>query len=161
MKNTSVSSSTCTERRLSAAGMALRSGCRDGEAEVSIPVRPEFYHAAHAVHGSVYFRALDDAAFMAVNSRVRDVLVVTVGFSVHFTAPVSEGELLATGRVVHESGRLFVAESEVRDGEGRLLAKGSGTFTRSRIPLSAEVGYRESAASQNSLGRNAIARHAR
>jgi hypothetical protein len=48
-------------------GASIRIG--DGEAEVSIPVRPEFYHAAHAVHGSVYFRALDDAAFFAANSR--------------------------------------------------------------------------------------------
>lgn len=117
---------------------------RDGEAEVSIPVRPEFFHAAHAVHGSVYFRALDDAAFFAVNSRVRDVVVVTVGFSVHFTDRVSEGELHAHGRLVHESGRLFVAESELRDREGRLLAKGSGTFTRTRIPLDADIGYRQS-----------------
>lgn len=130
-------------------GGSIRVG--DGQAEVRIPVRPEFCHAAHAVHGSVYFRALDDAAFFAANSRVRDVLVVTVGFSVHFTNPVSEGELLATGRMVHESGRLFVAESELRDGKGRLLAKGSGTFTRSRIALSAEVGYGESPASQKVL----------
>ena len=103
------------------------------------------------MHGSVYFRALDDAAFFAANSRVRDVLVLTVSFSLHFTNPVSDGELLAHGRLVHESGRLFVAESELRDREGRLLAKGSGTFTRSRIPLDAEIGYRESAVSQNGL----------
>jgi len=35
----------------------------DGEASVSIPVRPEFFPAANGVDGSVYFRALDDAAF--------------------------------------------------------------------------------------------------
>jgi len=113
----------------------------DGEAEVRIPVRREFYHAADAVHGSVYFRALDDAAFFAANSRVTDVLVLTVSFTVHFTAPVAAGELRAKGRVVHEAGRLLVAESELRDDAGRLLAKGSGTFTRSRIPLTAEIGY--------------------
>jgi uncharacterized protein (TIGR00369 family) len=107
----------------------------DGKAEVRIPIRKEFYHAANAVHGSVYFRALDDAAFFAVNSRVRDVMVLTIGFSVHFTNPVSEGELRAKGWILHEAGRLYVAESELRDQEGRLLAKGSGTFTRSRIPL--------------------------
>lgn len=113
----------------------------DGEATVSIPVRPEFYHAANAVHGSVYFRALDDAAFFAANSRVPDVFVLSVTFTVHFTAPVNEGELRAVGRVVHEAGRLIVAESELRDDAGNLLAKGSGTFTRSRIPLTAEIGY--------------------
>jgi hypothetical protein len=35
-------------------------------------VRPDFFHAAHAVHGSVYFKALDDAAFFAVASLVQE-----------------------------------------------------------------------------------------
>ena len=118
----------------------------DGQAIVRIPVRPEFYHAAGAVHGSVYFRALDDAAFFAANSRVEDGLVLTVSFTVHFTAPVREGELRAEGRVVHEAGRLVFAESELRDDGGGLLAKGSGTFTRSRIALTAEIGYPDPAA---------------
>jgi uncharacterized protein (TIGR00369 family) len=113
----------------------------DGQAIVRIPIRAEFYHAAAAVHGSVYFRALDDAAFFAVNSRVEDVLVLTVSFTVHFTGPVREGELEAVGKVLHEAGRLFVAESELRDQQGRLLAKGSGTFTRSKIALTPEIGY--------------------
>ena len=114
----------------------------DGEAEVRIPVRPEFHHGAGAVHGSLYFRALDDAAFFAANSRVADVMVLTVSFTVHFTRPVVAGELVAHGRVVSEGGRLMVAESELRDAEGALLAKGSGVFTRSRIALGEEMGYR-------------------
>ena len=113
----------------------------DGQAEVRIPVRAEFCHAARAVHGSVYFRALDDAAFFAANSRVTNVLVLTVSFTVHFTAAIREGELRALGRVAHEGGRLLLAESEVRDDAGRLLAKGSGVFTRSRIALTEEIGY--------------------
>jgi uncharacterized protein (TIGR00369 family) len=113
----------------------------DGRAEVRVLVRPEFFHAAGAVHGSVYFRALDDAAFFAVNSRVADVLVLTVSFNIHLMNPVSRGELVAEGRMVHEAGRLFVAESELRDQEGRLLAKGSGTFTRSKIALGEGLGY--------------------
>jgi len=36
---------------------------------------------------------------------------------------------------------LFFAESELRDARGELLGKGSGVFSRSSIPLSAEVGY--------------------
>ena len=72
----------------------------DGTAEVEIPIRPEFHHAAHAVHGSVYFRALDDAAFFAANSRVSDAFVLTVSFSVHFLRPVKDGVLVARGRVV-------------------------------------------------------------
>ncbi len=120
---------------------AIRVG--DGVAEMRARVRPEFFHAAGAVHGSVYFRALDDAAFFAANSRVHDVLVLTVSFTVHFTNPVNDGELIAQGRVVHESGRLFVAESSLYDLDGQLLATGSGTFTRSKIALDENVGYTE------------------
>lgn len=112
-----------------------------GAAEVRVHSRPEFHHAAAAVHGSVYFRLLDDAAFFAANSRVPDVLVLTVSFTVHFIRPVTDGELRATGRLVHGGSQLLVAESQVFDGTGKLLGQGSGTFIRSRIPLDASIGY--------------------
>jgi uncharacterized protein (TIGR00369 family) len=115
----------------------------DGAADVRIGIRSDFHHAASAVHGSVYFRALDDAAFFAASSKVADVLMLTVSFTVHFIAPVREGELRALGRVVHAGGRLIMAEAELRDDGGRLLATGMGTFTRTAIPLNAEVGYTE------------------
>jgi acyl-coenzyme A thioesterase PaaI-like protein len=40
----------------------------EGQAEVIMPVRRDFFHAAQAIHGAVYFKALDDAAFFAVAS---------------------------------------------------------------------------------------------
>jgi uncharacterized protein (TIGR00369 family) len=120
-------------------GAAIR--IEDGRAEVRLTVRPDFHHAAHAVHGSVYFRLLDDAAFFAVNSRVTDVLVLTVSFTTHFVRPVAAGELRATGRVVHGGGRLFLAESQLVDEAGQLLGQGSGLFTRSSIPLDPAIGY--------------------
>lgn len=113
----------------------------DGQAEVRFAVRPEFHHAANAVHGSVYFRALDDAAFFAVNSRVRDVFVLTVSFTVHFARPIVSGGMRATGRLVHGGGRLFLAESTLVDEAGRILGQGSGVFTRSSIALTPAVGY--------------------
>ena len=113
----------------------------EGRAEVTIPVRPDFFHAGGAVHGLVYFKALDDAAFFAVHSLVDDVFVLTVSFNLYLTRPISEGEMKATGRVVHRSRRFFVAESVLVDSDGREIARGSGTFMPSNIPLSPEVGY--------------------
>jgi uncharacterized protein (TIGR00369 family) len=113
----------------------------EGRAEVVIPVRPEFFHAAGAVHGSVYFKALDDAAFFAANSLVEDVFVLTASFNLYLTRPVAEGEMRAVGRVVHRSLRLILAESELADGRGRPVARGSGSFMRSDIRLGPEVGY--------------------
>ena len=113
----------------------------EGRAEVTIPVRHDLHHAAHAVHGVAYFKVLDDAAFFAANSLVEDVFVLTTSFNVYFTRPVTEGEMRATGRVVHQSRRLLIAESHVVDSEGREIGRGSGTFMPSRTALTPEVGY--------------------
>ena len=113
----------------------------EGQAEVTIPVRRDLFHAAGAVHGLAYFKALDDAAFFAVNSLVDDVFVVTVSFNVYLTRPISEGEMKATGRVVHRSARLFVAESVLLDSDGWEIARGSGAFVPTTVPLSPELGY--------------------
>jgi uncharacterized protein (TIGR00369 family) len=113
-----------------------------GRAEVIIPVRPDLLHAAGAVHGAVYFKAMDDATFFAVASLIEDVFPVTVTFTTYLTRPISEGELRAVGEVVHQSKRLFIAEAQLFDSHGRQIGRGSGTFMKSSIPLSPEIGYR-------------------
>ena len=113
----------------------------NGQTELIIPVRSDFFHSAGAVHGAAYFKALDDAAFFAVSSLVDDVFVLTVSFNIYLTRPISEGKMKSIGRVVHRSQRVFVAASEVVDSNGQMIARGSGTFMRSTIPLSPEVNY--------------------
>ena len=113
----------------------------DGTCEVIIPARADFFHAARAVHGAVYFKALDDAAFFAANSIVEDVFVLTVTFSVQLLRPISEGLLISRAQVVHRSKRLVGADAVVTDEKGRQLARGSGTFMRSEIALGPEIGY--------------------
>jgi uncharacterized protein (TIGR00369 family) len=113
----------------------------EGKARLQFDVRPDFFHAANAVHGSVYFKALDDAAYFAVNSLVEDVFVLTVTFNVDLLRPVSSGRLTADGIVLHASPRLYVAESEVRDSHGNVIGLGRGTFLPSSIALTPEVGY--------------------
>ena len=36
---------------------------REGGAEVHMRVGRDYWHSAHALHGSLYFKGLDDAAF--------------------------------------------------------------------------------------------------
>lgn len=111
-------------------------------ATVTIEVREEFFHPLGAVHGSVYFKALDDAAFFAASAQVTDAFLLTVSFTVHLLRPVSTGVLTAVGTLVHASKRVLVAEADLVDSDGRPLARGSGTFMRSSVPLSEELGYR-------------------
>ena len=113
----------------------------EGEAVLEIDVQKKLYHSAAAMHGSHYFKVLDDSAFFAVNSLVADVFVLTVSFTVHLLRPVSEGIVTGRGTVVHRSRRLFVAESVLTDSRGNEIARGNGTFMPSRTPLGPELGY--------------------
>ena len=116
---------------------------REGEAEVSFDAGPHLHHAGNAVHGSNYFKAMDDAAFFAVNSLVEDVFVLTVTFNIQLLRPISEGRMIASGRVVNAGQTVWVADAELSDGKGRLLGRGTGTFMRSKIALSDIASYAE------------------
>lgn len=113
-----------------------------GEAEVSITIRPEFFHAANAVHGVVYFKLLDDSSFFAANSLVEDVFVLTVSYNIYFTRPVCRGVMTAKAKVVQASRRLIVAESVIHDWSGKEVGRGSGTFMPSTISLTEDIGYK-------------------
>jgi uncharacterized protein (TIGR00369 family) len=133
------------ERMYHAAPVTALYGTRlvvgDGEATVTLPVRNEFFHAAGALHGSAYFRALDDAAFFAANSVVKDTFVLTVSFNLHITRAVTDGILTARGRLVHHSRNLLIAEAELFDEEERSVARGTGTFLPKGPKLAPEIGY--------------------
>ncbi|MHC4550149.1 MAG: PaaI family thioesterase [Planctomycetota bacterium] len=113
----------------------------EGRAELAMPVREVFFHSAGAVHGSICFKALDDAAFFAVQSLVKDRFVLTASFSLDLLRPVSQGTLHTVGRVVQRTPKRFCAEAELADDDGRTVARGRGTFVRSRIALGPAVGY--------------------
>jgi len=114
----------------------------EGAAELSIDLHPKMHHAIGAVHGSVYFKALDDSAFFAANSVEPDVFLLTASFNIYMMRPVSEGRITAQGRLTHRSGRLYFAEASLEDGDGNLIGRGSGTFMRSKLPLMPESGYK-------------------
>jgi len=112
-----------------------------GVARISFTVDQSMYHAAGAVHGTTYFKMLDDAAFYACNSLVPDRFLLTTAFNLHFTSPLKAGKVTAEGRWVSGKRRVFVADSRLIDGDGEEIARGTGTFMRSHIPLATLPGY--------------------
>jgi uncharacterized protein (TIGR00369 family) len=112
-----------------------------GATVLVIAVQEKYYHSVGAVHGSVYFKALDDAGFFAVNSLVDDVFVLTASFYVNLFRPVESGEMKALGKVVMESKNLFVAEARLMDSQDREIARGIGTYARGKAKLTPEIGY--------------------
>lgn len=114
----------------------------DGTAEVSIDVRPDLLHAARALHGSVYFKVLDDATYFATNSRVSGIFVLTADFDTHLLRPVASGTITARGRLVYASEKRFLADAEITDQEGNVIGRGTGNFIKTNIPILPENGYR-------------------
>ena len=113
----------------------------EGRSRLTFTVTPEDYHAAGAAHGTIYFKMLDDAAFYAANSLVTDRFLLTTGFNLFFTKPVRAGTVTAEGHWVSGRRRVFVAEARLVDAEGDEIGRGTGTFMKSRIPLSSLPGY--------------------
>ena len=114
---------------------------KKGQAQITLPVKKDFFHAAGAMHGALYFLALDYAAFFAVNSLVEDVFVLTISFTTYITRPVSDGIRKAFGKVVNQNRSQFIAESVMYDSNDKEIARATGIFARSKIPLSENIGY--------------------
>ena len=116
-----------------------------GQSLIRFDVKGDAFHAANAAHGTLYFKMLDDAAFYAANGLVSDRFLLTTAFNLHFTKPVRAGDVIAEGRWISGRRRVFIAESHLVDAEGEECARGTGTFLRSHIALSALAGYRSKA----------------
>ncbi len=113
-----------------------------GEAHITLPVKKELFHAAGAMHGALYFLALDNASFFAANSLVEDVFVLTTSFTTYITRPVSEGVVKSIGRVVNQNRSQFICESVLFNSNDKEIARATGIFVRSKTPLSEEIGYK-------------------
>jgi len=113
-----------------------------GVARIHFRLSEDHYHAAGAVHGTSYFKMLDDAAFYAANSLVTDRFLLTTAFNLLLTRPLRAGPAVAEGRWISGKRRVYVADARLVDADGEEVARGTGTFMRSQIALSGLPGYR-------------------
>lgn len=114
---------------------------QEEQAEIGLTISEKYFHALGAIHGSVYFKLLDDAAFFAVNSIVTDVFVLTTNFNINLIRPADEGKIKSIGNVRFKSKNLYVAESKLYNEAGKEIAFGTGSFAKSKVPLTEEIGY--------------------
>jgi uncharacterized protein (TIGR00369 family) len=101
------------------------SGCR-----IVLPLRPEHGNLAGTLHGGVPFALVDSAVGLCFVPHLRDERTVTnAEVKINFVraVPVDAREIACTARVLHLGGRLGLAEAEVMDNDGELVAKALGT----------------------------------
>jgi acyl-coenzyme A thioesterase 13 len=104
---------------------------RPGYAEVFLDLRPELMNFSDVGHGAVAMALMDTCCGVALGAdehgnRVHKV--VTVSFTTGFLAPMLQGRVTATARVLGGGRRTQTCASELRDAAGTLLATGSGVF---------------------------------
>ncbi|MEW7289703.1 PaaI family thioesterase [Aquimarina sp. 2304DJ70-9] len=114
----------------------------EGIAQIGLEISEKYFHALGAIHGSVYFKLLDDAAFFAVNSIVEDVFVLTTSFNINLLRPADKGIITSVGKVKFKSKNIFVAESTLYNEDGKEIGFGTGNFAKSKIELSEKIGYK-------------------
>ena len=100
-----------------------------GFARFRMPFRRDLVQAYGVAHGGAIASLADTAVAFALMTLIQPgERVTTVEMKINFLAPVSEGELIGESRVVQKGKRLALAEMEVKDGNGKLVAKGLATY---------------------------------
>lgn len=99
-----------------------------GRAVLSFPFSREIARRGNMVHGGIVMYTLDNVCGIAVMTVNPGVDQLTMELKVNFVEPLRSGPFRATGKVLRAGGAVAVAEGEVKDGEGRLCAKGLGTW---------------------------------
>ncbi|OEK02262.1 hypothetical protein BFP97_12365 [Roseivirga sp. 4D4] len=112
------------------------------KAAYSLSISKDYFHAAKALHGAVYFKLLDDAAYFAAASIEPTYFLLTKTYTIHFKRPVEIDELTATGEVISEGNGVIVSRSVITNSAGKVVAEGEGQFVRSKKLLIDQVGYR-------------------
>ena len=119
--------------------LSIRSGFTDhlgiellraegGESELRLPLAPHHLNSWEVVHGGVTMALLDIAMSTACRSVAPEGTgVVTIEMKTSFMQP-GAGEMRAFGCLLHRTTTMAYCEGEVRDTDGKLVAKAMGTF---------------------------------
>ena len=100
-----------------------------------MPIKEDYFHALNAIHGSVYFKMLDDAAFFAAQSVVEDYMLLTANFNISFKMPVTDGWIKSKGKLLSVSKQEINAEAKMYNSKNEIVAFGIGIFKKSKISI--------------------------
>lgn len=102
----------------------------DGFVAAEIPIREDLLNSGRIVHGGVHASFLDMLLGFAgcFNDWKPRRACVTLNLNVSFLASTGEGVLRGRAWVTGGGRKIWFAEGEVKDDDGRVLARGQGSF---------------------------------
>ncbi|MFL0364918.1 PaaI family thioesterase [Pseudobacillus sp. 179-B 2D1 NHS] len=111
----------------------------EGDVRIKLTIQEHLLNTNYTLHGGVYASVLDFIQSMYLRS-VTKTRCVTTNLTIHYTAPVSAGEMFAEASIISKGYKTAFVEGILKDQEGGLLAKGTGTFKLIQPAETAEEG---------------------
>lgn len=100
-----------------------------GRSIIEIDLEQKHLQPFGVVHGGVFSSIIDAAAFWAVYPEVdEDTGMTSVDLKLNYLGPAVSGKLIAKGKRIKLGKTLGLAEAEVTDEKGKLLAHGTSTL---------------------------------
>jgi uncharacterized protein (TIGR00369 family) len=113
-------------------GFVLQS-VEPGQTVFEMEVDQRYYNPMGTLHGGIYCDLADAAMGYAYASTLGEgETFTTVELKINFFRPVREGKLTAEGRVVRAGSTLGYVECDVKDANGKLVAKAASTCMKLR-----------------------------
>lgn len=100
---------------------------------------PTLDHAGGDTHGGVIATLIDNAGWFTAAPHYEHWLA-TVDLNVKYIEPAHQENLRAIGELVRAGNRLAITTMRVETKSGRLVAIGSGTFTRTSRSIAEMLG---------------------
>jgi len=102
---------------------------KDGYARLTMNIEEKHLQFLGSVHGGAIASLADSAAAWAtVGSTDLKGAPLTVEMKINFLLAVESGQLTAEARSIHKGFRISVCDVEVKDDQGRLVAKSLVTY---------------------------------
>ncbi|MBI5575050.1 MAG: PaaI family thioesterase [Deltaproteobacteria bacterium] len=100
-----------------------------GKSVMECKIRPILKNSAGTLHGGVMGALVD----MSVATALRSVMplpskMTTVEYKVNFLKPVPSGTVTAYGNILRLGRTIAVGSTEIRNGDGEVVAFGSATY---------------------------------
>ena len=100
----------------------------EGKCTYRLRVREELKNPNGVVHGGVLYSLADDSMGAALFSLRGNSSHATISIYFDYMGAIKEGEILCETRVVLVKRTVAFLESDIKDGQGKPLARAVGTF---------------------------------
>ena len=108
-------------------------GLESGSAVFTVEVDERHHNPLGTLHGGIYCDLADAAMGYAYAATLGEgETFTTVELKINFFRPVRQGKLIAEARVVRAGANLGYVECDVKDGEGKLMARAASTCMKLR-----------------------------